>query len=151
VPPDAYVCSTAGLVCAGLVAMRTCNGACWVGCTGGVEEPLAAQRCAAWGGRLAPLQTQADYDCAHTVVLPGIASWTGFEQAPGQTSNLAGWSWNGDGLAPTFLNWSGGQPNDTDGNENGAEQCAYMSNPSGAWQDTPCTGSSQFAYSCRHD
>ncbi len=149
-PPDAFSCSSAGLSCpGGGIGVAMCNGDCWVSCPATGDEPTAAAACQAWGGRLAPLQTQQDQDCVHLTVLPGKASWIGFEQANNASAVNTDWSWNSDGIAPTFLNWNGGQPNDGDGVEDGTEQCAYMSNPSGTWQDQPC--STSFAnFSCRH-
>lgn len=149
-PPDAFSCSSTGLSCpGGSVGVAMCNNDCWVSCTATGDEPTAATACHDWGGRLAPLQTQQDQDCVHLTVMPDKASWIGFEQATGATAVNTDWSWNSDGIAPTYLNWNGGQPNDADGVENGAEQCAYMSTPSGTWQDQPC--STSFAnFSCRH-
>jgi hypothetical protein len=150
-PPDAVTCPTLAVACpAGITTMVICNNACWASCTAQGDEPTASAACTAWGGRLAPLQTQADQDCVHLTVFPGAASWIGFEQSAGATTLTGGWTWNSDGITPSFTNWSGGQPNDgADGVENGEEQCAYMSNPSGAWQDTACS-TLLFNFSCRH-
>jgi len=149
-PPDAATCPSTLLACPGGTAtMLVCNNACWASCTAQGAEPTAAAACTAWGGRLAPLQTQADQDCVQLTVLPGHASWIGFEQAAGATTLTSGWSWNSDGITPSFTNWGGGQPNDLDGIEDGQEQCAYMSTPSGTWQDQGC-GLLFFNFSCRY-
>jgi hypothetical protein len=147
--PDAYVCTTALLTCAGIAAVHDCGGTCWVSCSEGVEQPVAAARCTAWGGRLAPLQTAADHDCVRLTIFPGTAAWTGFAQLADQGAANTGWSWNGDGAMPAFTSWAPGQPNDGDGVENNAEQCAYLSTPSGMWQDEPCTNASRFRFACR--
>ncbi|MBA3538105.1 MAG: C-type lectin domain-containing protein [Deltaproteobacteria bacterium] len=142
---DAGVCTTTGLACAGTTSIVETT-ACWVACSEVVDQPTAKARCTSWGGRLAPLQTQADQDVVATMLFASQANWIGFEQADGQVLAFSGWSWNNDGANPSFTNWGAAQPNDGDTVENAAEQCAYMSNV-GTWQDSACLGTLKF--SCR--
>jgi len=146
-------CTTSGLICAGQPVALMCNGACWVKCTQiGVSVPnqaAAAVSCASWGGTLAPIRNQGDQDCVEQTLFPSQAHWIGFEQPTSATSVSEGWTWNSDGVTPTFFHWGSGQPNDTNGNENDhAEQCASM-NTSGDWHDTPCDDGGFYRFSCR--
>jgi len=149
-PPE---CSSSGLVCAGVPSAVMCNGACWVKCTQiGVAVPnqgAAALSCASWGGKLAPIRDQGDQDCVAQMLFPGQSHWIGFEQSSTATSLTAGWTWNSDGIAPTYTHWGAGQPNDTDGDETDhSEQCATM-NTAGDWHDTPCDDNNSYRFSCR--
>jgi hypothetical protein len=148
--PDGNTCSNAGLTCTtGMLWTFSCGGGCWVGCKESTTHADAKARCIAWGGELARITDQATQDCVNGMFQTSTARWLGLEQAAAQTSPSAGWSWGGDGLAlPFTTGWSGGQPNDGDGDESDhLEQCVYMSNPSGAWHDTPCTSPSG-AFAC---
>jgi hypothetical protein len=141
--PDAPIdgpktCSIDGLACAATAEIFTCNGACWASCPDRGTQISAAKTCSDWGGKLAPLPTQADHECAQNVVFAGLAGWIGLEQAASTGATEAGWSWNNDGVPPAIVRWGGGQPNDNDGTEDGNEQCAYIST-SGTWHDQGCT------------
>ena len=130
-----------------------CNGACWVKCTQyGVAVPsqgAAALSCANWGGKLAPIRDQGDQDCVSQMLFPGQSHWIGFEQSGAAALLTEGWTWNSDGIVPTFTHWGAGQPNDANGNENDhAEQCATM-NTAGDWHDTPCDDNNSYRFSCR--
>jgi hypothetical protein len=128
-----------------------CNGACWVKCTQAVPVPsqyAASGACDGWGGKLAPIRDANDEACVSQMLFPSQASWTGFEQALTATTPAGDWSWNGDGVTPTFLSWDSGQPNDFNGVENLQEQCAYMTT-AGLWQDTDCFSSASYRFSCR--
>jgi hypothetical protein len=154
IPPDAFVCSNAGFGCPGGTSrMEICNSGCWVACTSlaaFTDQAVVAQICTAWGGKLAPIRDAAEQACVQGQIFPSQASWIGFEQAPGQTVKDVGWSWNSDGIVPSYTNWSSGQPNDLDGTESGSEQCAFMTT-GGTWQDVPCAGQQFFRFSCKHD
>ncbi len=148
---DGSTCSAAGLVCPGTAPITfTFGGDCWAGCTNGdpISEVAAAQACTVWGGRLTPVYSAEELACVRAAIAPGSAMWLGLVQANGATTPGASWSWNGDGVSPTFVDWAPGQPNDGDGDEDGAEQCAYSSTQTD-WQDERC--SSAFArFACRH-
>jgi len=150
--PTAGVCNTAGLVCAGTTYATMCNGACWVRCTSNVaiaNQPAAVTACTTWGGKLAPIRNQADHDCVVQTLFPGYAHWIGFEQASIATSVSTGWSWNSDGVTPTYFHWGSGQPNDLDANETDhAEQCAFI-NTAGDWHDDLCSSNGLYRFSCR--
>jgi hypothetical protein len=156
--PDATVtstCSASGLTCLnGSVSAVSCNGACWVKCTIGgtagapVTEPQAAALCDGWGGKLAPIRNASDQACVATTLFPSQASWIGFEQDVNATTLLGGWTWNSDGVAPSYTSWdTNGQPDDQNGSENGQEQCAFMPT-TGLWHDTDCFGT-LYRFSCR--
>jgi len=154
-PADAKItnatCDTSGLTCAGTTVALMCNGACWVKCTQTVAVPsqlAASGACNGWGGELAPIRDANDQACVSQMLFPSQASWTGFEQSITSTTLSGGWSWNSDGVVPTFVNWDPGQPNDFNGVENGQEQCAYMTT-SGGWQDTDCFSAASYRFSCR--
>lgn len=149
-PPDSGVlqaCSTTGLVCPAGAQARvipaSCsivagNGACWVGCTNGgtFTRDVAEQACAGWGGHLGWINSATEETCLRATINGAI--WLGLTQAPGQASPGAGWTWLGLGTTPVYLPWSGGQPNDGDGAENGLEQCAYATTTGASWQDETC-------------
>jgi hypothetical protein len=156
--PDATVtasCSATGLTCLnGSTSAVTCNGACWVKCTYDatsgtpVTEPQASALCSAWGGKLAPIRDANDQACVGTTLFSSQASWIGFEQSVNASSLTGGWSWNSDGVTPTYTHWdTNGQPDDNNGSENGQEQCAFMPT-TGVWHDTDCFGT-LYRFSCR--
>jgi hypothetical protein len=147
---DAPSTCTDDLACAGPVVAMMCNGGCWAKCTNafGVSVLGASIACGNWGGQLAPLRTPDDEACVNQFLFPQQASWIGLVQAPLQISPSAGWSWNGDGQAPSFTDWDSGQPNDGTGVETGSEQCAFMTT-GGKWQDGDCSASSLARFSCR--
>ena len=148
---DPAPCVTTGLACAGSVVAMPCNGACWIACTSSVAIPsqnAAANACAAWGGKLAPLRTLADHQCVVSTLFPNYAHWIGLEQSNNATSVAAGWTWNGDGIAITFEAWGAGQPDDQNANENGTEQCAFIGT-TGDWHDEQCGSNGLYRFSCR--
>jgi hypothetical protein len=139
-----FVCSTAGLQCVGQPAVIvSCGnpGDCWVGCTNGgqIQATEAEARCATWGGRLNPIYTPEELTCVRAELNYG-AVLLGLTQSGGASGVGAGWSWNGDGVTPSYLPWDTGQPNDGTGTELGFEQCAYS--PGGGdtdWHDAACS------------
>jgi hypothetical protein len=147
---DAGVCSTAGLTCTAPVAKR-CGNNCWVSCPDPVTQATASSRCVAWGGKLAPLRTSGDQTCLRQTVVPTGDVWIGFEQDATATTPAMGWSWNGDGITPTFLNWTTGQPDDGDGVEDHTEQCAMIAAGVSTWSDTVCTATLPWACSVFFD
>jgi hypothetical protein len=152
---DAYECSTNNFTCPNqfVKIKTTCNNGCWVGCqstSAFTSETQVATLCTNWGGKLAPIRDVNDEACVAQVIFPSQASWIGFEQASGQSSVSAGWSWNSDAMTPAYTNWDNGQPNDQNGSENGQEQCAFMTT-SGGWQDVDCGDNTFYRFSCRHD
>lgn len=152
-PPDGSTipCSTTGLPCAGTPQAAICNGDCWVKCTlpNVLPNQDAAQNaCTTWGGKLAPIRSQADQDCVEQTLFPGQASWIGFEQSTMATTPSNGWTWNSDGVGVNYTHWDTGQPNDANGNENDhAEQCAFMTN-AGFWQDSQCGNAAFARFAC---
>jgi hypothetical protein len=134
----ANVCSTAHLQCSQPGVTLACGGDCWVGCKETTSFAIAKQRCIDWGGTIATIYSSSINQCVNANFQTGTARWIGLEQVAGAAMPTAGWSWS-DGTLLAYTNWSGGQPSDGDGTEDGTEQCAYMSNPGGGWQDTACT------------
>jgi hypothetical protein len=146
--PDAFECTTVGLTCGGTLSTFTCGGDCWAGCASGVDHATAHARCIAWGGVLAEVDNMTEQDCLDTTFVPAGAMHLGIVQPGGQTSPTAGWVWESTGATPVYTHWSGGQPSDNDGVESGEEQCAYLSNGSGTWHDTPCSFAAS-GFACR--
>jgi hypothetical protein len=146
VPVEAVaLCSTTGLTCSGNAVAYQCGETCWVGCDESLSATAAASRCSQWGGKLAPFESASDQQCFRDYIQPNDDAWTGLEQMSGAASVSAGWSWNGDGVVPPFFNWASGQPNDGDGAESDAEQCAAIRDGTNTWDDVPCSATRTFA------
>jgi hypothetical protein len=75
---------------------------------------------------------------AATVVAGPNTLWIGLQQDAAATSPAMGWTWHGGTVAPQ-LPWAAGQPDDGDGVENGAEQCATLIGS--GFSDAACTAS----------
>lgn len=122
---------------------------CWVGCRDGdvVSANEAAAFCTAWGGRLGRINSADEEVCVRTVLNGAII--LGLTQAPMQAAADQGWSWNGDGVTPTYLPWSNGQPDDNDGIEDGEAQCAF-SNSNSVWDDMACDAPASARFTCRY-
>lgn len=119
------------------------------GCTGVGPPPVmpyCIAACADATGMVATMFNQVGWhpvviqDSAKLAAVMAVANtqtaWIGLTQPPGQATMAAGWQWPGGNVA-TFTSWAGGQPDDGDGVENNAEQCATISNA--AWSDEPCS------------
>jgi len=152
---DPFVCNPPGALCPGDVPLvRLSCGApteCWVGCVGGAAQTQAqaAAFCASLGMKMGMLDSATDDTCVRTGGVAGGAILLGMTQLADQTTADAGWVQDGDNMPVQVPRWSSGQPNDADGSESNEEQCAYASNPSGLWQDTPCSGT-YTRWICRH-
>lgn len=148
-----FVCSTTSMTCPGgqpLIPL-SCGAPtdCWVGCRFSipVSTSQAAAFCADWGGRLGNINSDSEEACVRVEIDGAII--LGLIQAEGQAAPDAGWSWNGDGVAPLYTDWDNGQPNDGSGSENDQEQCAYSSSPNG-WHDTSCDMFTSARFTCRY-
>ncbi|MEO6771815.1 MAG: lectin-like protein [Kofleriaceae bacterium] len=122
------------LPCAGESAIASCDGRCFATCSETLTQPEAAMRCTAWGGTLAVIRDAQDQSCLQAALTNDV--WLGYEQAATAVQPDLGWSWT-DGTPSTYTNWRSGEPNDTDGVENGQENCALMFS-SGSWNDAQC-------------
>ena len=144
-------CTTIGLTCNNPVVIGAvaCNGGCWARCQSlnQITQAQASAACASWGGKLAPIRDANDESCVALMLFPGQPSWNGLEQASTATALAQDWSWNSDGAPLTYTHWDVFQPDDANGNENGAEQCS-MVNSLGMWWDVPC-GNTLYRFSCR--
>lgn len=142
-------CTTAGLTCAGVATAHVCGSACWVGCSDLVDEATAENRCTAWQttADVSAFRSSSDTSCFRSNIQATGDAWIGFVQQSSAQSVSYGWRWIGDSQSPNYTNWASGQPNDGDGNENGAEQCAIISNGD-SWQDVACSQTNSF--SCHH-
>jgi hypothetical protein len=146
------VCDDHGLTCPGNqpVNVLDCGppGDCWIGCRDGplISFADAAMFCASWGGRLGWINSAAEEVCLRQTINGAII--LGLTQAAGQSATDSGWSWNGDGLAPVYIDWGTGQPDDANTVEDGTEQCAY-SNSSSEWHDTECDVPASARFTCR--
>jgi hypothetical protein len=148
-----FVCSTTSLMCPGNQPLRllSCGepSDCWVGCRDGdvVSVDQAAAFCQSWGGRLGRINSAAEETCVRTVINGAVI--LGLVQAANQSDPDVGWSWNGDGIAPPYLNWGNGQPNDGTAGENNEEQCSY-SNSGVEWHDVVCDAPTSARFTCRY-
>jgi Lectin C-type domain len=142
-PIDALVlaCSTAGLTCIGTPIMFSCGKSCWVRCTGSVPRETARTRCADWMGALGQIDDMTEEICvAGGAGMPNHVvadSWIGLIQDNAATAPKLGWTWNGAGQI-VFSRWAAGEPEDSDNNENGDEQCGNI-RTDGTWDDQSCS------------
>jgi hypothetical protein len=134
-------CSITGLSCPGGTAtMFPCGGHCWVRCTGNVTRTAARTACTNWGGALGEINDPAEQTCVAAKL--ASATWLGLIQPDNSMSPGMGWTWNGVDRID-YTNWLTGKPDDADGVENGAEQCASME-VGGGWDDQNCGGALDF-------
>jgi hypothetical protein len=112
-----------------------CAGRCFANCRVPVAQGEAEQQCIAWGGHLASFRMPAETTCAAPVV--GGTRWLGLTQSAAAMPEV-GWSWL-DGSATSYFNWrtTSTIPDDGDGVEDGAENCA-LTFDDGTWDDVPC-------------
>jgi len=142
-PP--FSCSAATLDCpAGTVTVFD-GAVCFNACSELVSQQTAEQRCVAWGGHLAALHSAAD----QTKVLGLVSAplWIGhIQKLPGGVVlPSTGWRWL-DGSTVDFEPWASGQPDDGNGSENDAEDCAAIVTTT--WADEPCSNKHHFV--CKH-
>lgn len=102
--------------------------------------------CAAMGGQLAS-PTSATENAALLSLISGRRLFLGPYQSSGQSSTSAGWV-DITGASLSYSNWSPGEPNDSDGRENGYQNCAAMNVDSGLWDDVSCTNTQSYDYVC---
>lgn len=126
-------CSPAGFSCTGGYSLSSCSGMCFIRCTNPVSRTDAQQRCMAWGGTLATLDTMAANTCANQATTP--LSSIGLQQTAGADSTAADWSWTGAQVG-ALTAWATGQPDDADATENGQEDCGAAIG--GEWEDVDC-------------
>ncbi len=96
--------------------------------------------CASYGYALVTFDSQAELDWATTTAVDVASSnpwWIGFTDE-GQEGN---WTWE-DGSPPNYLNWCGGEPNNSHGHEcypADDENCGMLNwGAGGCWNDYPC-------------
>jgi hypothetical protein len=136
-------CTASGLTCAGTAMAMFCNG-CWVSCTDQVNEQTAKNRCQAWGGTI-PVLNDTDFTSCLRTAVPTGDLWIGLEQASGQSSPAAGWTWLG-GMTPLTTDWGPGEPDDDNGGtEIGKAQCARVPDGNTRWDDLSCAMTTTFA------
>lgn len=143
--PDAMPCPTTGLTCGGTPTMFMCGGHCWVYCPSATDWTTASQRCIDWQGALGEVDDGTEQTCVSSYIMSTrttVASWIGLSQKPNQAMPGMGWTWNGK-LDVKYTHWANGKPDDSDGRENGAEQCGKMETD-GQWDDTECTQTNRF-------
>lgn len=119
-------------------AFVACDGICYANCPVSVQQSTAEAQCVLWGGHLASIRTSAQPACVSTLLSAG-AHWLGYVQAGTATLPDANWTWI-DGTPTGFENWIVGEPDDSDGAENGNDNCSFINNDFGAgrWGDEPC-------------
>jgi hypothetical protein len=133
-------CTTAGLSCGGTATTFLCGGNCWVRCTGNVSRETARGACAGWTGALGQIDDATENSCV-TARLAADA-WIGLVQSDAATVPGMGWTWNGV-APPVYTSWLPGKPDDGDGNESRAEQCAGI-RTDGTWDDDSCSSALDF-------
>lgn len=142
--PDAapLACSTAGLTCTGgTVTMFTCGGKCWVLCTQQRTREQARAACADWSGLLGQIDDATEQACVE-MHNGDFDRWFNPIQLANATQPAMGWTLNG--VTPiVYTHWRNGEPNDGDGTENGAQNCATFQTD-GTWADSPCTDAHSF-------
>ena len=90
--------------------------------------PDAQADCAARGGHIACLPTQAAIDCVVAGRGTSPGTWLGLVQLT-STTLAADWTWQCDGSTFNSIGWAPGEPNDsgaTTGTEDGDEQCGAL-------------------------
>src|SRR6185503_49306 len=117
-PPLA--CTTANLPCTAGTFVSSCGPTCYAVCMDTVTQAAGAAKCAAWPGTLARIDSPADQTCADFVAND---AWLALMQDATASTPSTGWKWP-DGTPPTFINWGPPDPDDQDGIEDGAAQCA---------------------------
>jgi hypothetical protein len=139
--PDAppLPCSATNFAC-GSGTVRTCGATCFVTCDTTLTWAEAQDLCLAWGGNLARTDTAADLTCLANDIND---AWIGLVQDAAATT-AAGWRWTHGGPFG-FTAWSAGEPDDSNGIEDGEEQCGLFS--AGAWIDDGCTAMKNVACS----
>jgi len=95
------------------------------------------RRCAANGGHLMTLETEATSEAAHGVLGSPLAArraaWIGLELKNKKKAGTNEWKWSsGDGVKAA--SWNDSEPNNFDGNEG----CGEWLVASGLWNDTRC-------------
>ncbi len=127
-------CSMTGFNCPNGYVLNACNGACFIRCNAVTTRTEAINRCAAWNGQLATFDTAAAITCALGSNTP--ASWIGLTQSPNNGSLAVGWTWVGGAALANNAPWSFSQPDDGDGVENAAENCATATGAT--FEDVSC-------------
>ena len=108
------------------------------------EAAAAAMKYRSCTGHLATI-TSAQENAFIVANFPEAMSggyWFGGIQETGSGTPDAGWTWV-TGEAFGYTNWNGGEPNDADGIENGAENVMHFA-PSGGWNDNGDGANLQF-------
>jgi hypothetical protein len=129
-------CSIDDLRCTNNPRSFLVNDVCYAECPDLVSWAAAQQRCMAWGGDLAVLDTPAE-DTAVTTAMTNGGHWIGMVQMQTATAPAAGWVWI-TGTSVNNARWYSGEPMDgADQTENHQEDCAYAT--AVGWGDFSCT------------
>lgn len=111
-----------------------------------MDYPAAAQLCAANGGEVASIHSQAENQFVFGMMPPATqAAWIGLKRAGN------GFTW-ADGKPASYFNWAPGEPN----NEKSKENCAVIWGPGldfasmkGKWNDVPCDAPGRDTVICK--
>jgi hypothetical protein len=114
--------------------MFVCGGRCQVLCQTKSSQDQATLGCLGWSGYLAVIDSAAEDSCVKDELGSDLA-WIGLVQGPSAVNPGDDWVWVR--ASTYFEGWSGTEPNDGDGSENLAEQCAIASNA--GWADRGCS------------
>jgi hypothetical protein len=139
------------VACTGLVAptgctIADCGTACYAVCPQLKTYDQSVSDCAAAGWCSASIASPDENACLSTATASAsFAPWVGLMQAATATAPDLLWSWTC--TPPTsYISWAPGQPDDSDGVENGQENCAAFGMSS--LGDAPCADKHPFV--CVH-
>ncbi|MFT3765903.1 MAG: lectin-like protein [Minicystis sp.] len=102
--------------------------------------------CAAIGGQLATPMSPAENGAVRSLLVDQ-RTFLGPRQLDGQTTTSAGWVMPNGAPLP-FAAWSPGEPNDSDGFEDGYQNCSAMNASDGSWDDVSCTNTQGYDWVC---
>lgn len=110
---------------------------CHVVCAAKLWPDARAITAGTW--HLATISTPQEADVIEAAIVEAgvAAAWIGLDQTASSASPLGGWKWTDASTLGAFAPWANQQPNDGNGVEDGAEQCALMT-AAGTWSDEVC-------------
>jgi len=102
--------------------------------------------CAAIGGQLATPTSPAENGAVRSLLVDQ-RTFLGQRQLDSQTTPGAGWVMPNGAPLP-FVAFSSGEPNDSDGVEDGYQNCSAMNQSDGSWDDVSCINTQGYDWVC---
>ncbi|MDI1442446.1 lectin-like protein [Polyangium sp. 6x1] len=102
--------------------------------------------CAAIGGQLATPMSSAENGAVKSLLVDQ-RTFLGPRQLSGQAVTSAGWVMP-NGVPLSYSAFSSGEPNDSDGIEDGYQDCSAMNQSDGSWDDVSCTNTQGYDWVC---